>query len=114
MPGRRRRARGGPRLVRYYGYSKCPGEREKKRSPKKKRRSLGSRRSSRLRPPVSKDLKKRWSYFIRKVYETDPLVCPKCSGEMRIIRFIDQPEVIRAATPITPPSAGSQGAKLKR
>jgi hypothetical protein len=29
-------------------------------------------------PPVSKELKKRWSYFIRKVYETDPLVCPKC------------------------------------
>ena len=26
---------------------------------------------------VSKELKKRWSYFIRKVYETDPLVCPK-------------------------------------
>jgi hypothetical protein len=23
-------------------------------------------------PPVSKELKKRWSYFIRKVYETDP------------------------------------------
>jgi len=28
-------------------------------------------------PPVSKELKRRWSYFIRKVYETDPLVCPK-------------------------------------
>ncbi len=27
-------------------------------------------------PPVSKDLKKRWSHFIRKVYETDPLTCP--------------------------------------
>ena len=25
---------------------------------------------------------KRWSYFIRKVYETDPLTCPKCQGEM--------------------------------
>ena len=25
--------------------------------------------------PVSKKLKKRWSYFIRKVYETDPLIC---------------------------------------
>jgi hypothetical protein len=23
-----------------------------------------------------------WSYFIRKVYETDPLICPKCLGEM--------------------------------
>ena len=43
-------------------------------------------------PLVSKELKKRWSHFISKVYETDPLVCPKCSGEMRIISFIDQPE----------------------
>jgi len=46
-------------------------------------------------PPVSKELKKRWSYFIRKVYETAPLICPKCEGEMRIISFIDQPEVIK-------------------
>jgi len=44
-------------------------------------------------PPLSKELKKRWSYFIRKVYETDPFVCPKCSGEMRI-SFIDQRDVI--------------------
>jgi len=41
--------------------------------------------------PISKEMKKRWSYFIQKVYETDPLVYPKCSGEMRI-SFIDQPE----------------------
>jgi len=46
-------------------------------------------------PPVSKELKRRWSYFIRKVYETDPLTCPKCRSEMRIISFIDQPEVIK-------------------
>ncbi len=45
-------------------------------------------------PLVSKELKKRWSYFIRKVYETDPLLCPKCSGKMRITSFIDQAEVI--------------------
>ncbi len=37
----------------------------------------------------------RWPHFIRKVYETDPLVCPKCSGEMRIISFIDRGDVIR-------------------
>ncbi len=37
----------------------------------------------------------RWSYFIRKVYETDPLVCPKCSGEMHIISYIDQGAVIK-------------------
>jgi hypothetical protein len=45
--------------------------------------------------PVSKDLKKPWSYLIRKVYETNPLTCPKCQGEMRIISFINQPEVIK-------------------
>ncbi len=46
-------------------------------------------------PLVSKELKRRWSYLIRKVYETDPLVYPKCSGEMHIISFIDQRAVIK-------------------
>ncbi len=46
-------------------------------------------------PLISRELIKRWSYFIRKVYETDPLVCPKCSGEMHIISFIDQLAVIK-------------------
>ena len=40
-------------------------------------------------------LKKRWSHFFRKVYETDPLTCPKSQREMRIISFIDQPDVIK-------------------
>ncbi len=39
-------------------------------------------------------LKKRFSHFIQKVYETDPLMCPKWQEEMRIISFIDQAEVI--------------------
>lgn len=57
---------------------------------------------------MSKELKKRWPYFIRKVYETDPLTCPKCQSEMwfdklttlrgpegRITSFIDQLDVIK-------------------
>jgi hypothetical protein len=27
-------------------------------------------------PPISRELKRRWSHFIRKVYGTDPLVIP--------------------------------------
>jgi len=46
-------------------------------------------------PSISRELKRRWSHFIRKVYETDPLVGAKCSGEMRIISFIDQGAVIK-------------------
>src|SRR3990167_7639671 len=31
----------------------------------------------------------------KKSHETDPLTCPKCQGEMRIISFIDLPDVIK-------------------
>ncbi len=31
--------------------------------------------------------------MIKKVYEADPLLCTRCGGGMRIIAFIDQPEV---------------------
>ena len=32
---------------------------------------------------------------ILKIYEVDPLVCPKCSGAMRVIAFIEDPNVIK-------------------
>jgi hypothetical protein len=31
---------------------------------------------------------KGWAEMIRKAYEVDPLVCPECGGEMKIISFI--------------------------
>ena len=38
--------------------------------------------------------KQRWAELIKKVYEADPLLCPRCGGAMCIIALIDQPEVI--------------------
>jgi hypothetical protein len=32
--------------------------------------------------------------LIKKVYEADPLICPRCGGVMRIMALIDRPEVI--------------------
>jgi hypothetical protein len=37
---------------------------------------------------------KGWAEMIRKVYEVDPLLCPTCSGQMRIISFIQEPKTI--------------------
>jgi hypothetical protein len=34
--------------------------------------------------------------LIRRIYEVDPLVCPRCGGTMRIIAFITEPRVIGA------------------
>ena len=31
---------------------------------------------------------KGWAAMIRKVYEVDPLLCPKCGGTMKVIAFI--------------------------
>ena len=31
-----------------------------------------------------------WAAMIRKVYEVDPMVCPKCGGTMKIIAFITE------------------------
>ena len=33
--------------------------------------------------------------MIRRVYEVDPLVCPRCQGVMRVVAFITEPRVIR-------------------
>lgn len=36
-----------------------------------------------------------WRECIKKVWEVDPLTCPKCTGEMRIISFIYKKTVIK-------------------
>jgi hypothetical protein len=33
--------------------------------------------------------RRRWAMLIQRVYEVDPLVCPKCGGKMKIIAFIE-------------------------
>ncbi|MFO0795342.1 MAG: transposase [Candidatus Brocadiaceae bacterium] len=38
---------------------------------------------------------KQWRDCIRKIYEVDPLCCPNCGGEMKIISFITDQQVIR-------------------
>jgi hypothetical protein len=43
-----------------------------------------------------KAFRKSWARLIQKIYEVDPLVCPKCQGKMRVIGGIKDPSVIRA------------------
>lgn len=40
----------------------------------------------------SKAWRKNWARLIQKIYQVDPLLCPKCLSQMRVIAFIkDQP-----------------------
>ena len=62
-------------------------------------------------------LRRSWAQLIKRVYEVDPLVCPKCGGEMRIIVFIIDHDVVdailrhlakaEARTPRGPPIAAA-------
>ena len=46
-------------------------------------------------PSVSNPkLRRRWANLIRRVYQTEPLICQKCGSNMRILSFITQPRVI--------------------
>jgi hypothetical protein len=44
--------------------------------------------------PAPEHIRANWARLIQKVYEIDPLICPKCGGVMKIIAFIEEEEVI--------------------
>jgi ribosomal protein S27E len=37
---------------------------------------------------------KGWAAMIRKVYEVDPMVCPRCGGAMRVVAFLTEHAVV--------------------
>jgi len=37
---------------------------------------------------------KGWAEMIRKVYEVDPMVCPRCGGMMKVIAFLTDYAVV--------------------
>ena len=43
----------------------------------------------------SKEYRRNWARLIQKIYETDPLCCPKCQGRMKVISVIEQHEIIK-------------------
>ncbi|MBF0410409.1 MAG: hypothetical protein HQM10_23885 [Candidatus Riflebacteria bacterium] len=43
---------------------------------------------------AGKAFRRNWARLIQKIYEIDPLVCPKCQGLMRVISFIEEKAVI--------------------
>ena len=64
-----------------------------------RRRSLGLPPASLFRPTISppppKHLpSKKWRDLIMKVWKSDPLRCPVCQSEMRVIAIIDDRRIV--------------------
>jgi hypothetical protein len=80
----------GEQMVRYYGYYSNVSRR--------KRKEVGTDDAVPcILEPLGneKAFRKNWARLIQKIYEVDPLVCPKCQGKMKIISSIEDPSVIR-------------------
>ncbi|MDO8722690.1 MAG: transposase [Syntrophales bacterium] len=80
----------GEQMVRYYGYysNVSRGKRQKE--------GLDDAIPCILEPQGNeKAFRKSWARLIQKIYEVDPLVCPKCQGAMKIISSIEDQEVIK-------------------
>jgi hypothetical protein len=45
-------------------------------------------------PKAPLEVRRAWAAMIKRVYEVDPLTCPECGGEMYIVSFIDNEDVI--------------------
>lgn len=82
-------------LVRYVGWysNRARGERAKALKAQDPATKLAA--SVEYVSEFAARAKAAWARLIRKVYEADPLECPKCKGPMRIIALIDDPKVIR-------------------
>jgi len=84
-------------LVRYYGaYSNATrGKREKAAASADPSSPHEAPEDAAIPDgPYRGALRRRWAELIRRVYEVDPLVGPRCGSEMRVIGFITQPALI--------------------
>ena len=73
-------------LTRYYGYYSCRSRGERKKlvaTPVDQPEVEPSRKPSLT-----------WAQCIKRVYEINPLECPKCKGTMRVVAFLqDEVEI---------------------
>ena len=73
----------GEHLVRYYGWysNKSRGQRAQREPP------ASAATAAPARSPTAREARKGWAALLTQVYEADPLCCPKCGSEMKIIAF---------------------------
>jgi len=80
-------------LVRYYGWysNVLRGKRRKEEAEHGPRAAVGAGgplRTDRDETHDARALRRSWAQLIKRIYEVDPLVCPSCGGEMKVVAII--------------------------
>ena len=82
----------GQVLQRYYGFYSS-----RQRGTRRKANGVAAQEPLTMvdpEPEALRKAKRRWAELLRRIMEVDPLRCPRCSEEMRIVAFITEPKVI--------------------
>ena len=80
-------------LVRYFGWYS-----NKSRGMRAKAAGDAAQEQQTTQSPSASVARRRWAALIKRVWQVDPLRCPRCGGAMNIVSFIEptQPDVIDA------------------
>jgi hypothetical protein len=80
----------GSHLIRYYGWysNKSRGMRKKAEVDASAEPSSEETASATAATRSSQT----WAMLIKRVYEVDPLSCPYCGGEMKVVAFLEPPQ----------------------
>ena len=88
-------------MTRYYGWyaSRTRGTRARQVSDGRRLTAdgLSVEEPVAITDPVNWSLRAaryRWAELLRRIYEVDPLACPRCAAPMRIVAVITDPAVI--------------------
>jgi len=83
----------GAHLIRYYGHysNKSRGMRKKAAAEQAEKAGKPSGGDDASEAAPSR-CTKTWAMLIKRVYESDPLTCPRCGSEMAVVAFIDPPQ----------------------
>ena len=87
----------GFQLVRYYGWysNKSRGLRDKREAILEAQiRPAGLEIIDVSEVQLRRVPSRKWRELIKKIWEVDPLICPRCNGEMKLIALIDERSII--------------------
>ncbi len=81
--------------MRYYGWYSNASRRKRRLGGQAAAAKAPSDEPETKADCFSRARRQNWARLLRKIYEVDPFTCPRCSGPMKIVAVIEQPETIR-------------------
>ena len=84
----------GAHLIRYYGWysNKARGMRRKAAEVVAAESSARSSPAEAAPALPRSRASQTWAMLIKRVYEIDPLSCPECGGQMKVVAFLEPPQ----------------------